>query len=41
VSVRSNVDNVHNIKYKKVLLVTPVGRQSKNIEVGDTIDGIF
>jgi hypothetical protein len=37
VSVRSNVDNVRNIKHKRVSLVTPV----KNIEVGDTIDGIF
>jgi len=39
--VRSNVDDVHNIKYRKVSLVTPVGRQSKELEVGDTTDGIF
>jgi hypothetical protein len=41
VSVRSNIDNINNIKYKKVSLVTPVGKQVKNIEVGNTIDGIF
>ena len=40
-SVRTNIYNVHNVKCKKVSLVTPVGMQIKNIEVGDTIDGIF